>query len=175
MKFLKKILSKFLIYKIFAFIESLINYYKDYNLISDTLYSYQFKTVLNKYLNCEFEKDWLGRLYGVINPNIDINGNIDISSIIIELDDENTNNSEHIKNWIYRQMELVSYLFKIERLYEYISLDIKHIGPENHDNYLIVFDMISRKYMTYCLKKMLKHLFVYLIIIGIVIGLLIIL
>jgi len=163
---MQKFFSFFLIYKIFAFIESVISYIKDYRLISDTLYSREFKTVIMKYLKCELDKDWLGRLYGIINPNIDINGNLDVSSIILEIDDSQTNNEEYVKNWIYRQMNLISSLFKIERLYNYITLDITHVGAENHDNYLIVFDITTRKYMAYCFKRMFWHMFVYGIIIG---------
>lgn len=163
---MQKIFSNFLIYKIFEFIQSIITYIKDRKLISDTLYSRQFNMVIMKYLKCELDKDWLGRLYGVINPNIDINGHLDISSMILEIDDYQTNNEEYVKNWIYRQMTLISSLFKIEKLYDYITLDIKHIGPENHDNYLLVFDITSRKYMSYCFKRMFWHSLIYGIIIG---------
>ena len=171
MKLLKKIFSIFLIYKIFAYIESIYYYFKDYNLISDIFYSEHFKKTIKKYLKCDLDKDWIGRLYGIINPNIDINGNIDVSGIIIELDGEQTNNLEYVRNWIYRQMQLVDSLFKFERLYNYISLDIKHVGPANHDNYLVVFDITSRKYMGYCFKRMIKHMLVY----GIILVLLLVL
>lgn len=164
MKILKKLMSKFLLYKIYLFIESIFFYVKDYNLISETLYSPQFKKVIMKYLKCELDKDWLGRLYGVINPNIDINGNLDVTSMIVELDDYNTNNEEQVKNWIYTQMMLISELFKIEKLYSYISLDLKHVGPINHDNYLIIFDITSRKYMASAFKKMLWHILFYCIL-----------
>ena len=169
MKLIKKILSFFLIYKIFAFIESIYIYAKDYNLISDTFYSDEFKAVLKKYLKCDMDKDWLGRLYGVINPHIDIDGKLDITGMIIEIDGQNTNDSEFVKNWIYRQMQMISTLFKIERLYNYISLSIDHVGPKTHDNYLVVFDITSRKYMSYCFKRMMKHILVYAIIAGILI------
>ena len=85
-------------------------------------------------------------------------------------DDDKTNDIEYIKNWIYRQMSLLNSLFKINNLYEYITLDITHVGPENYDNYLIVFDMISRKYMSRCFKKMMIHLGIYLVIALIIIG-----
>lgn len=164
MSIFKKIISNTLCYKIFEFIKSIYHYNKDYKLIADTLYSHEFKGVIMKYLKCSLDKDWLGRLYGIINPNIDINGNLDITSIIIEMDDSNTNSEEYVKNWIYRQLNLISSLFKIEKLYNYISLDITHVGVENHDNYLLVFDITSRKYMGYSFKRMMKHLLVYLII-----------
>lgn len=163
---MNKFFSNFLIYKIFEFLQSIITYIHDYRLISDTLYSRQFNMVIMKYLKCELDKDWLGRLYGIVNPIIDINGHIDISSMILEIDDYQTNNEEYVKNWIYKQMSLISSLFKIEKLYDYISLDIKHVGPENHDNYLLVFDITSRKYMSYCFKRMFWHGFIYGIIIG---------
>ena len=170
---MQKFFSFFLIYKIFAFIESVISYIKDYRLISDTLYSREFKTVIMKYLKCELDKDWLGRLYGIINPNIDINGNLDVSAMIIELDDSNTNNEEQIKSWIYKQMMLISELFKIEKLYDYISVDIKHVGPVNHDNYLITFDITARKYMSQSFKKMIWHILFY-IFIGFIIFLMVV-
>ncbi len=163
---MQKFFSNFLIYKIIAFIQSIFSYIHDYKLISDTLYSRQFNMVIMKYLRCELDKDWLGRLYGIVNPIIDINGKLDISSMILEIDDYQTNNEEYVKSWIYKQMTLISSLFKIEKLYDYISLDIKHVGPENHDNYLLVFDITSRKYMAYCFKRMIWHSFIYLIIIG---------
>lgn len=164
MKFIRKIFSNFLIYKIYNFIVSIVYYAKDYSLISDTLYSREFKKVIMKYLKCELDKDWLGRLYGIINPNIDINGNLDVTSLIVELDDANTNNEEQVKGWIYKQMMLISELFKIEKLYSYITLDLKHVGPVNHDNYLIVFDITSRKYMATAFKKMMYHIFFYIIL-----------
>lgn len=169
MKLLKKIFSIFLTYKFFAFIESIYYYVKDYNRISDAFYSDEFKNICKKYLKCDINKDWLGRLYGIINPMIDINGKIDISSMIIEIDGNNTNNIEFIKNWIYRQMSLVGTLFKTQHLYNYISLDIRKVGPENYDNYLIIFDIASRQYMSKCFKKLSIQLLIYTIIIGIII------
>ena len=164
MKVIRKIFSNLLIGKIYNFISSIFYYIKDYNLISETLYSREFKKVIMKYLKCELDKDWLGRLYGVINPNIDINGNLDVTSMIVEIDDYNTNNEEQVKNWIYTQMMLISELFKIEKLYSYTSLDLKHVGPINHDNYLIIFDITSRKYMASSFKKMLWHILLYCIL-----------
>jgi len=164
MKILKKLMSKFLLYKIYLFIESIFFYVKDYNLISETLYSPQFKKVIMKYLKCELDKDWLGRLYGILNPNIDINGNLDVTSMIVELDDVNTNNEEQIKHWIYVQMMLISELFKIEKLYDYITVNIKHVGPVNHDNYLFTIDITNKIYMSQCFKSMFKQIILYLIL-----------
>lgn len=162
---IKNLFKWTLTFKLFNMIYCLYLYIRDYNYIKDTLYSENLKIVLKKYLKINIKKDWIGRLYGVINPDIDINGNFDINSVIIQFDDEHTNNLDYVKSWIHKQLNLISHLFKIEKLYDYISLDIKHVGPENFDNYLLVFDILNRRYFTKSLKKFLIQLFVYLVII----------
>jgi hypothetical protein len=137
---------------------------RDYLYVSDTLYSEELKLVLKKYLHINIKKDWIGRLYGIINPNIDINGNFDINNVIIEIDGDNTNSNEYVKHWVYRQLNLISDLFKIEKLYDYISLKFEHVGPENQDNYLLIFDLTARQEFVYDLKKFVKQLFTYIII-----------
>ena len=133
--------------------------------ISDTLYSKEFHEVLKRYIHLNPKKDWVGRLYGIINPNIDINGNIDFNNTIIEIDGDNTNSNEYVKHWIYRQFKLVDNLFKINKLYDYISVDIEHVGPSNADNFLVVIDVVSRKEMDYNIKKVIKHATIYFVIV----------
>lgn len=161
MKIIRKFFGWTLTYKTLAFIEGLYTYIKDYYYISDTLYSEEFKLVLKRYLLIDIEKDWLKRLYGIINPNIDINGHYNFNNTILEIDGSNTNNNDQVKHWVYKQMDLISQLFKIEKLYDYISVSITHVGPEYADNYLVVFDMISRKYMAQTFKSWMKMLLLY--------------
>jgi hypothetical protein len=165
-KALEKIYNKTLTCKFIESISSIYKYIKDYLYISDTFYSDELKIVLKKYLHLNIKKDWIGRLYGILNPNLDINGNLDINNIIIEIDGDNTNNNDFVKTWTYKQLNLISNLFKIENLYNYIDLTFEHVGPENHDNYLLIFDVTSRKVMVYHIKRFLKHLFVYAVIFG---------
>ena len=44
-------------------------------------------------------------------------------------------------------MIMVSNVYNIERtgFFDAITADISHVGPKNHDNYLIVFDIVGRK------------------------------
>lgn len=165
MVFLKNIFKALWIGKLFYTIKSLYIYIKSYDFIHDTLYSEDFNNIIEKYLHVSLQKDWIGRLYGVINPNIDIKGKFDISSNIIEIDGDNTNNNEYVKTWIYKQMNMVAQLFKIHKLYEYISMDITHVGPMNGDNYLIVFDMVDRQEFARNLKRLSIHSIIYLILI----------
>ena len=161
---LKKIGSNTLTWRLVMLVQSIYRYITDMSYISDTLYSKEFLTVLKQYLRISIKKDWIGRLYGVINPYIDIDGKIDFNNTIIEIDGDNTNSNEYVKNWVYRQFNLIDNLFKINKLYDYINVDIKHVGPLNADNYLIVIDIVSRKEMTYALKRVLKQTILYMII-----------
>lgn len=161
---LKKIGSNTLTWRLVMLVQSIYRYITDMSYISDTLYSKEFLTVLKQYLRISVKKDWIGRLYGVINPYIDIDGKIDFNNTIIEIDGDNTNSNEYVKNWVYRQFNLIDNLFKINKLYDYINVDIKHVGPFNADNYLIVIDVVSRKEMAYVLKRVLKQTILYMII-----------
>lgn len=160
----KKIGTNTLTWNIVLLIQSIYRYVTDLSYISDTLYSKEFNTVLSRYLHINMKKDWIGRLYGVINPYIDIDGKIDFNNTIIEIDGDNTNSNEYVKNWIYRQFNLISNLFKIQKLYDYINVDINQVGPINADNYLVVIDVVSRKEMAMHLKRVLKQTILYLII-----------
>lgn len=167
MGFIKDLLKKTFIYKLYDFCSNTYNYVKDKYYINETFHSREFIFVLNKYLKSNFKVDWLGRLYGIINPNINDKGEFDISSMIMEIDGENTNTNEYVKYWTYKQLQLIQDLFKLHKMYDYISIEFEHVGPTNMDNYLIIFDIASRQLFTSSLKKVLKHGLVIVGIIGV--------
>ena len=170
MKLLKKLFSYTLLYKIYLNLVLLKEYIDDYDYVSESLYSEAFSKILEKYLNLKVKKDWIGRIYGVINPNLDINGNVNFANTIIEIDDNNTNSNEYVKNWIYKYMNMVKYVFKLDEsgFFDYIGCDIEHVGPKEHDNYLVVFYIVSQKAMLQNLKRLLKQFSVYAIIAAII-------
>ena len=170
MKLLKKLFSYTLLYKIYLNFILIKEYIDDYDYVSESLYSEAFSKILEKYLNLKVKKDWIGRIYGVINPNLDINGNVNFANTIIEIDDNNTNSNEYVKNWIYKQMNMVKYVFKLDEsgFFDYIGCDIEHVGPKEYDNYLVVFYIVSQKAMLQNLKRLLKQFSVYVIIAAII-------
>ena len=161
MKILIKLLHFTLTYKFINNFISIYNYIIYYTYISDTLYSDEFKHVLKRYLNVDVDRDWIGRLYGVINPNIDIDGKFNVNTMIIEIDGDNTNNNEQVKNWCYKQLALIFQLFNIHNLGDYIDLTFRHVGPREADNYLLIFDIVSRKLFAYSVRSFMLQLFIY--------------
>ena len=86
--------------------------------------------------------------------------------MIIEIDGDQTNNNDYVKTWVYKQMKLIATLFKIDNLYDYIDIEFKHVGPDNQDNYLLIFDIADRIQMAIAFKKFIKHLFIYILLFG---------
>lgn len=164
MRFLTRLFKHTLLYKIYLTLSSFVYYQRVKNTVYDILHGNQFKSLLKEYLNLDVDTDWLGRLYGVINPNIDIDGKFTINNTILEINGANTNDEEYLKVWIYRQLQIIGDIFKMNNLYDYISLDVEHVGPITHDNFLLVFDLVARENFAYNFKRMLKHLTTYIII-----------
>lgn len=164
---MKKIWRHTWCYKTYDMVRSYIDYKKDKKAIKSIFYGQEFKIILKQYLNLDVRKDWVGRLYGVINPNINKEGFIDVTNSIIEIDDENTNSNTYAQVWVYKQLELIRNLFNIHRLYDYINVDIEHVGPLSQDNYLVVFDIASREESVITLKRWLKSSIFYILTFGI--------
>lgn len=151
-------------YKIIDTVRSLYYYIRDYMRISKILYSEDFKTILKKYLNLDVEVDWIGRLYGIINPLIDIDGKFNVNNAVIEIDGDNTNNNDQVRYWAYKQLRLIGEIFRLKNIYDYISMDLEKVGPTFADNYLIVFDITSRKKFARSFRNMLIQLSIYILI-----------
>lgn len=166
---MKKFWKKTFLYKTINLIKSYKEYRRDKNTIKDFFYSSDFSFLLKQYLNIDIRKDWLGRLYGIINPLINNNGFLDVSNTIIEIDGENTNSNVYVQIWVYKQLELIKQLFQLNQLYDYIDVDIQKVGPINQDNYLLIFDIVSRKEYAQSFKQWIKTTLIYLFIIAIII------
>ena len=161
-----------IIYRTYDLVKSYMGYRKTRNAIKDVFYGEDFPMVIKRYLNVDLDKDWLGRLYGVINPNVDIHGNLNVNNVIIEIDGNNTNTDEYVKTWIYKQLSMMGQLFNMRNLYTNINMEIEHVGPEDQDNYLIIFDIVDRGIMTTAFKKLMKTLTIYAVVGVSVLGIL---
>ena len=151
-----------------AFIRAIywtVEYIQSRNIVAKSLYGDAFKRILKSYLKMDAKIDWLGRVWGVVNPSIN-NGKIDFNSMVIEMDGFNTNNNTWVENWLYKQMILVENVFGLENtgFFDYITVDTSHVGPSNFDNYLVIFDIAARKTMASRWKRVLWQSLLYAVI-----------
>ena len=170
MKLIRKLTNWTLVSSLIRAIYWTFCYIKDWRLVEESLHGDGFRSLLKHYLKMDSRIDWLGRVYGVVNPAINEKGEFDYNGMVFELNGVNTNNKTWVENWLYKQMILVNNIFDVQKtgFFDIIDANVKHVGPENADNYLIVFDIASRKEMVRRWKRVLLQGIGYAAVVGIV-------
>ena len=170
MKLIRKFTNWTLVSSLIRAIYWTFCYIKDWRLVEESLHGDGFHSLLKHYLKMDSRIDWLGRVYGVVNPAINEKGEFDYNGMVFELNGVNTNNKTWVENWLYKQMILVNNIFDVQKtgFFDIIDANVKHVGPENADNYLIVFDIASRKEMVRRWKRVILQSIVYALVAGII-------
>ena len=170
MKLIRKFTNWTLVSSLIRAIYWTFCYIKDWRLVEESLHGNGFRSLLKHYLKMDSRIDWLGRVYGVVNPAINEKGEFDYNGMVFELNGVNTNNQTWVENWLYKQMILVNNIFDVQKtgFFDIIDANVKHVGPENADNYLIVFDIASRKEMVRRWKRVILQSIGYAAVVGIV-------
>ena len=170
MKLIRKFINGTLVSSLIRAIYWTFCYIKDWRLVEESLHGNGFRSLLKHYLKMDSRIDWLGRVYGVVNPAINEKGEFDYNGMVFELNGVNTNNKTWVENWLYKQMILVNNIFDVQKtgFFDIIDANVKHVGPENADNYLIVFDIASRKEMVRRWKRVLLQGIGYAAVAGII-------
>ena len=170
MKLIRKFTNWTLVFSLIRAIYWTFCYIKDWRLVEESLHGDGFRSLLKHYLKMDSRIDWLGRVYGVVNPAINEKGEFDYNGMVFELNGVNTNNQTWVENWLYKQMILVNNIFDVQKtgFFDIIDANVKHVGPENADNYLIVFDIASRKEMVRRWRRVLLQGIGYAAVAGIV-------
>lgn len=169
MKLIRKFTNWTLVSSLIRAIYWTFCYIKDWRLVEESLHGDGFRSLLKHYLKMDSRIDWLGRVYGVVNPAINEKGEFDYNGMVFELNGVNTNNQTWVENWLYKQMILVNNIFDVQKtgFFDIIDANVKHVGPENADNYLIIFDIASRKEMVRRWKRVLLQSIGYAAVAGI--------
>ena len=169
MKLIRKFTNWTLVSSLIRAIYWTFCYIKDWRLVEESLHGDGFRSLLKHYLKMDSRIDWIGRVYGVVNPAINEKGEFDYNGMVFELNGVNTNNKTWVENWLYKQMILVNNIFDVQKtgFFDIIDANVKHVGPENADTYLIVFDIASRKEMVRRWKRVILQSIVYAVVAGI--------
>lgn len=110
---------------------SLLNkIYKDENLL------YKFSQLFG----VEFKKDWVGRIYTVINPNI-LNNELDVNTQIFEYGENGLTNKPYIEKYIMTKLNIIKNFIMANNLFDLLTYEIVEL--DKYDNYLIVLKPIT--------------------------------
>ena len=110
----------------------------------------------------QFKKDWIGRLYAVINPNI----STPLNDQVFEYNERGLDNKTYIEKWIMDRMNVLNEFILSHNLFDVLTYNIKKL--DNYDNYLFVIQPITLKDCLKWSKKFFILLFTLLLIFGII-------
>lgn len=150
---------------IFNFIKYLVLYIKYYKILMRAYKDENLVVKLNQALNTNFSIDWIGRLYTVLNPQIQgIDMKDGSSSIIFDITvDGDLISKSYIEKWIMERINFLNRFIHANNLFELLVYRIEKL--DEHENYLVVFEPI----LWQDLKKWLKLLPISIILIAAVI------
>lgn len=124
------------------------NFFK--NLILNIRYTKIIKRVfkeerllegLSQIFKANFKIDWIGRVYAVLNPNLDENGQYSPNTQIFEYGEGGLNNERMIEQWVMERMVVVSEFIRANNLFELLTYSIKKL--DKYDNYLFILEPIT--------------------------------
>ena len=125
------------LYKFFKYLILNIRYTKLLKKI------YKNEDILNRFtqlFGTEFRIDWVGRIYTVINPNIN-NAQIDVNTQIFEYGENGLSNTVYIEHWIMQKLNIVKDFIMANNLFDLLTYNIDKL--DNYDNYLFVIKPIT--------------------------------
>ena len=150
-----------IIYRFFKYLFLNIKYTKILNKI---YYNENIIENLSKLFKSQFKKDWIGRLYTVINPNL-MGDVFDINTIIYEYDENGLNNYAFIERCIMNKLNIAQSFIQTNNLFDLLTYKIEKL--DEYDNYLFIIEPLT---LHDCLKytKYFSILLTVLIVIGII-------
>jgi hypothetical protein len=94
---------------------------------------------LSNIFGVQFRKDWIGRLYSVINPGIR-DGKFDQEQVF-EYAEAGIDTTEHARVWMVQRMLVFQKFVQTENLFDILTYDIKRI--DDYGNYLLTIFPIT--------------------------------
>lgn len=150
-----------IIYRFFKYLFLNIKYTK---ILSKVYDNENIIENLSNLFKSQFKKDWIGRLYTVINPNL-LGDDFDINTIIYEYDESGLNNNAFVERWIMGKLNIAQSFIQTNNLFDLLTYKIEKL--DEYDNYLFIIEPIT---LQDCLKytKYFSILLTALIVIGII-------
>lgn len=123
------------IYLHFKYNRILKRVYKDENILDN----------MGNLFNSKIHMDWGGRIYTVINPNLDKDKQI------YEILDGGIDNKEFVQHWVMERFIAMDHFIKANNLFDLLVYDIKQL--DDYGNFLLVLEPITLKDCISAIKK----------------------
>jgi hypothetical protein len=114
----------------FKYVKLLNKIYKNENLLEN----------LSKLFGSTFKKDWIGRVYTIINPYL-IEDEIDYNKQIFEYNENGLDNTVYIESYIMTKLNIAKQFIRANNLFDLLSYKIDKI--DDNGNYLFIIQPIT--------------------------------
>ena len=163
-KFAKSKIKSYKIVIIYNFFKYLLLNRKYSRLIKKAFDNENLLEGLSQMFKANFKTDWIGRVYAVLNPNLDENGKYSPNTQIFEYGENGLDNEKMVEQWVMEKLMIVSNFIQANNLFELLTYSIKKL--DKYDNYLFILEPVT---LSDCMKwsKRFAILLGVLIVIGI--------
>lgn len=125
---------------IYNFIKSYFLHRK-YNKILKKVYKNEnFIENLSQLFKVQFRVDWVGRIYAVINPNIE-DGKYDPNTQVFEYGSNGLNNDAYVERQIMQKLLIAEQFIRTNNLFDMLSYDIRKL--DDNGNFLFIIQPIT--------------------------------
>lgn len=131
------------------FFRSIIDNIKYTRLLNRIYINENLLDNLSNLFGFRFKKDWIGRLYTVINPNI-----ISKEEQVYEYNENGLDNSSFIEKFIMDKLNIADNFIKVNNLFDLLTYRIEKL--DNYGNYLFILQPITLYDCLKSLKKLFK-------------------
>lgn len=132
---------------IYNFFKYLLLNRKYSRLIKKTFQNENILQGLSQIFKANFKTDWIGRIYAVLNPNLDENGQYSPNTQIFEYGEKGLNNEKMVEQWVMERMVVISEFIQANNLFELLTYSIKKL--DKYDNYLFILEPVT---LSDCMK-----------------------
>lgn len=120
--------------KLYKFIKGYFQNRKYQKILNKVYEDDQIIAKLSFALGSQFHRDWIGRLYTVVNPAIK-DGKYDYTQIY-EYTQQGYDTTEHMQQWITERFVAIEQVIQTNNLFDVLTFNIKKLDDEG--NYLFV-------------------------------------
>ncbi len=116
------------------FISNLNKNIKYQRILNQAYEQDQIIAKLSTMIGAQFYKDWIGRLYAVVNPAIK-DGKFDQSQIF-EYTEQGYDTTEHMQQWIVERLTMMEGFIQTNNLFDVLSYKLEKL--DDNGNYLFI-------------------------------------
>jgi len=120
---------------IYNFIKYLVMYIQYYKALRTAYKDENLVKRLGETLDINFKVDWIGRIYGIFNPNLK-NGKFDVNNPIYSYNERGLDTEDFVKVYIMTKLNAIQTFVDTNTLFELVGYEIRRL--DNYDNFLFI-------------------------------------